>query len=220
MQNISKLFTRKTCYQNMLGKYIKVFKSCASLTLNRMHVVYWKNNKQQHRVQLQIFPTVETQVIFEVFFSKLCSKFGACKCGNRGLGLGSALAPTSLISTSSRVIGDPPKGVKGSLTPLTFKNVQIHLNCRKERISKLEKGLLIVGPHTKWGQDRLWAGSTAGAGLPLPLIFPCNNNDHIFSIHHCFTFSLYWLGIWDMGCWQDTVHNGVRILLCAGNLEK
>ena len=113
MQNISKLFTRKTCYQNMLGKYIKVFKSCASLTLNRMHVVYWKNNKQQHRVQLQIFPTVETQVIFEVFFSKLCSKFGACKCGNRGLGLGSVLAPTSLISTSSRVIGDPPKGTKG-----------------------------------------------------------------------------------------------------------
>ena len=145
MQNISKLFTRQTCYQNMLGKYIKVFKSCASLTLNRMHVVYWKNNKQQHRVQLQIFPTVETQVIFEVFFSKLCSKFGACKCGNRGLGLGSALAPTSLISTSSRVTGDPHKGVKGTLPPLTFKNVQIHLNCRKERISKLEKGLLIVG---------------------------------------------------------------------------
>ena len=194
MQNISKLFTRKTCYQNMLGKYIKVFKSCASLTLNRMHVVYWKNNKQQHRVQLQIFPTVETQVIFEVFFSKLCSKFGACKCGNRGLGLGSVLAPTSLISTSSRVTGDSPEGVKGTL--------------------------LIVGPQTKWDQDRLWAGSTAGAGLPLPLIFPCNNNDHIFSIHHCFTFSLYWLGIWDMGCWQDTVHNGVRIFSCAGNLEK
>ena len=79
---ISKLFTRKTCYQNMLCKYIKVFKSCASLTLNRMHVVYWKNNKHQHRVQLQTFPTVETQVIFEVFFSKLCSKFGACNCGN------------------------------------------------------------------------------------------------------------------------------------------
>ena len=126
---ISKLFTRKTCYQNMLCKYIKVFKSCASLTLNRMHVVYWKNNKHQHGVQLQIFPTVETQVIFEVFFSKLCSKFGACNCGSRGLGLGSALAPTILIITSSGVTGDPPKGVKGTLTPLTFKNVQIHLSC-------------------------------------------------------------------------------------------
>ena len=125
---ISKLFTRKTCYQNMLCKYIKVFTACASLTLNRMHVVYWKNNKHQHRVQLQTFPTVETQVIFEVFFSKLCSKSGACNCGKRGLGLGSALAPTILIITSSGVTGDP-RGVKGTLTPLTFKNVQIHLSC-------------------------------------------------------------------------------------------
>ena len=49
--------------------------------------------------------------------------------GNRGLGLGSALAPTILMITSSGVTGDPPKGVKGTLTPLTFKNVQIHLSC-------------------------------------------------------------------------------------------
>ena len=49
-------------------------------------------------------------------------------------------------ATDIQSTGDPP--------PLTFENMQIHLNCRKE-YKKIGKGSVNVGPQTKEGQDRL-----------------------------------------------------------------